>query len=99
MPMQIGVDILDCVYGTYKQIQALCMFARSTLNIVMVREVMWETPVPHNPKLHFCLFLAETCYMLLVRKKSNSETEVNSERQRFVNNSRALFEIPLVIHR
>lgn len=49
-----------------------------------------------------CLFLAETCHMLLVPPflvKSNGDTEVSPERQRFVNNSRAQpFEIPFEIH-
>lgn len=50
-----------------------------------------------------CLFLAETCHMLLVPPfivKSNGDTEVSPERQRFVNNSRPPpFEIQLEIRR
>lgn len=50
-----------------------------------------------------CLFLAETCHMLLVPPflvKSNGDTEVSPERQRFVNNSRAPpSENPFGIHR
>lgn len=101
--MRGRVDIC-CVYRAYKQIQAhySCMRPKCTKFSHGTGGHVGDTRAPAR-RCVLCLFLAETCHMSLVPPflvKSNGDTEVSPERQRFVNNSRAsLFEIPFETHR
>lgn len=100
--MRGRVDIC-CLYRAYKQIQAhySCMRPKCTKFSHGTGGHVGDTRAPAR-RCVLCLFLAEMCHMSLVPPflvKSNGDTEVSPERQRFVNNSRAsLFEIPFGTH-
>lgn len=93
-----------CVYRAYKQIQAhySCMRPKCTKFSHGTGGHVGDTRAPAQ-RCVLCLFLAEMCHMSLVPPflvKSNGDTEVSPERQRFVNNSSASpFEIPFQTHR
>lgn len=101
--MRGRVDIC-CLYRAYKQIQAhySCMRPKCTKFSHGTGGHVGDTRAPTR-RCVLCLFLAEMCHMSLVPPflvKSNGDTEVSPERQRFVNNSRAsLFEIPFETRR
>lgn len=82
------------VYRAYKQVQAhySCMRSKCTKFSYGTGGHVRDTRAPKPGRCVLCLFLAETCHMSLVPPflvKSNGDTEVSPERQRFVNNSRS----------
>jgi len=91
-----------CIARISKYRHYSCMRSKCTKFSHGARDIMWETRAA-QPSAAFYAFFSQKrvicCWFPPFLIKSNGDTEVSPERQRFVNNSRAQpFEIPFEIH-